>query len=1204
MTGRFQSIHAILLTAFLCFQPALSRAAKPNVLLILVDDLKPALGCYGDAAAKSPNIDALAARGLRFDLAYCNQAVCAPSRFTLMLGSRSTSTGLYGLGSQLREILPQAVTLPQHFAKHGYRTESLGKVFHIGHGNTGDPESFSVPHFKDKVIEYLDPRSTDGGKLTREEALFTNQKLGQIRSLPRGAAFEAPAAEDFGYADGRVAREAIQRLQAAQKRRETEGTPFFIAVGFVRPHLPFSVPKKYWDLHDPDKLTMPAFETLPEGAPTVAGKRGGEIAAYTPVPPGGGKISDALKRQLIHGYYASVSYVDATIGKVVGELDRLDLAKNTIVVLWGDHGFHLGDLGIWTKHTNYEQANRIPLLVRAPGVTQPNTSTKQLAESVDLFPTLAELAGLPKPTGPQPIDGVSLAPVLANPDARVRDHAFHAYPKRKMGRAIRTERYRLVEWKNHGEPASQAEYELYDYESDPNETKNLAASLPEVLGKMQAILARHPEAVPRGKKPAPRQANAPWHSIVGRFCIDCHDADTQKGGVDLDSILDAPIAANALTWERAVRQMQARHMPPIGKPRPNETSYDFAAGALISRLDAAAEKNPAPGRTDTLRRLTRYEYQNAVRDLLALEIDATELLPADSSSHGFDNVTVADLSPALLERYLSAAQKISRLAVGGVAGEPESRIIRVRPDVTQQEHVEGLPLGTRGGTLIRHNFPRTGEYEVRVRLMRDRNEHVEGLRGTHELEVLLDGRRMANFEVKPPKNRADHTQVDAHLQARIPVSAGPRDLGVTFAKWPTALAETLRQPYQAQFNFHRHPRRSPAVFQVSITGPFSAEKPGQTPSRRRIFVVRPTSADDEERCATRILSTLMRRAYRRPVDDADLRRTLEFFRSGRAEGGFEAGIESALSAVLVSREFLFRVEREPEGLTPGSAYPLSDLDLASRLSFFLWSSIPDEELLDLAERGKLRDPAVLERQARRMLADPRSQSLVANFAGQWLHLRNLDAITPDGRLFPDFDDNLRQAMRRETELLFARVLKADRSVLSLLSTRETYLNERLAKHYGIPHVYGTRFRRVGLEPSSRRGGILRHGSILTVTSYATRTSPVIRGKWILENVAGVSPPPPPPNVPTLDDSRVSASLPIRERLAAHREKAACASCHNLIDPVGFALENYDAVGAGGSGTQTAAPSTLPVAGRMGARFSAWRGWNRRFWSGRKRSCAP
>ena len=467
--------------------------ASPNVLLLLVDDLKPALGCYGDVHAKTPNLDRLAARGMRFDLAYCNQAVCAPSRFTLMLGSHSTSTGLYGLGSRLREKLPEAVTLPQHFAKHGgYHTESIGKVFHIGHGNEGDPASFNVPHFKDKVIEYLDPASTQGGQLTREEALFTNQKLDQIRSLPRGAAFESPVAEDADYADGRVALETMKRLQNAKK-------PFFIAAGFVRPHLPFCAPKKYWDMHDPDKLPMPAFEKLPADSPKVAHKRGGEIAAYDPVPAGDeAEFSPALKRQLIHGYYAAASYVDAQIGKVIDELDRTGLAEDTIIVLWGDHGFHLGDLGIWTKHTNYEQANRIPLLIIAPGVTKPGSSTKQLTETVDLFPTLAELAGLPKPTGPQSMDGVSLVPVLKDPTARVRDHAYHCFPKRLMGRAIRTERYRLVEWKQPGASANSAELELYDYKKDPLETKNLAAEQPETIQELRAILARHPEAVRDG----------------------------------------------------------------------------------------------------------------------------------------------------------------------------------------------------------------------------------------------------------------------------------------------------------------------------------------------------------------------------------------------------------------------------------------------------------------------------------------------------------------------------------------------------------------------------------------------------------------------------------------------------------------------------------------------------------------------------------
>ena len=478
---------------------AVQAAQKPNVLLILVDDLKPAMGCYGDNAAITPNMDALARRGMRFDMAYCNQAVCAPSRFTLMLGAHSTSTGLYGLGSHLRKAWPGAVTMPQYFAKYGYRTESLGKVFHIGHGNQGDPESFSVPHFHDKVIEYLDPESTDGGKLTREEALFTNQKLSQIRSLPRGAAYESPMANDAAYADGRVANETVKRLKAAKQRLGKDGTPFFITAGFVRPHLPFSAPKKYWDMHDPANLPMPVNKAFPKDAPKVALKRGGEIAAFKPVPPNG-EIDEELTRKLIHGYYASTSYVDAQIGKVTSALEQLGLAKETIVVLWGDHGWHLGDLSIWTKHTNFEQANRIPIIVIAPGLAKQGSATGQLAETVDLYPTLAELAGLPAPSGPQPIDGVSLVPVLKNPKARVRDHAFHAYPRGKLGRAIRTERYRLVEWKNHAKPDEAAEYELYDYQSDHNEMQNHAATHPKVVEQLKAILAKHPKPVSRSRR--------------------------------------------------------------------------------------------------------------------------------------------------------------------------------------------------------------------------------------------------------------------------------------------------------------------------------------------------------------------------------------------------------------------------------------------------------------------------------------------------------------------------------------------------------------------------------------------------------------------------------------------------------------------------------------------------------------------------------
>jgi Protein of unknown function (DUF1592)/Protein of unknown function (DUF1588)/Protein of unknown function (DUF1585)/Protein of unknown function (DUF1587)/Protein of unknown function (DUF1595)/Cytochrome C oxidase, cbb3-type, subunit III len=657
-----------------------------------------------------------------------------------------------------------------------------------------------------------------------------------------------------------------------------------------------------------------------------------------------------------------------------------------------------------------------------------------------------------------------------------------------------------------------------------------------------------------GEEPASVRA------VIGQFCAGCHDADVAKGGLDLTAVVSDDVARHPDVWEKVVRRLQRRQMPPAGRKRPDEDTYASVLSQLETALDRAAAEKPNPGRTDTIRRLTRSEYQNAIRDLLAVEIDAAALLPADEPSHGFDNMTVRELSPTLLDRYITAAQKISRLAVGGAPRTPGGDTIRIRADITQEDRVDGLPVGTRGGALIRYTFARDGEYDVQIRLARDRNEHVEGLHGPHELEVLLDRERVKTFTVKPPPDGKGHERVDEHLKLRLSATAGPHELGVTFLKEPTSLLETTRQPYNAHFNMHRHPRLSPAVYQVSITGPFEDKGPGDSPSRRRIFVARPKGPDEEEVCAKEILATLMRRAYRRPVGDADLERVLPFYREARREADFDAGIESALSAILVSREFLFRVEREPTGLAPRTAYRVSDLELASRLSFLLWSSIPDDELLGAAARGELRRPEVLARQTRRMLADPRAKSLVSNFAGQWLHLRNLESITPDGRLFPDFDDNLRQAMRSETELLFEEVWREDRSVLDLLKSDHTWLNERLAKHYEVPHVYGPRFRRVAIEPSGERGGLLRHGSILTVTSYATRTSPVIRGKWVLENLVGTPPPPPLPNVPALDDNMVSATLPVRERLAEHRKNAACASCHSFMDPVGFALENFDAVG--------------------------------------------
>lgn len=651
-----------------------------------------------------------------------------------------------------------------------------------------------------------------------------------------------------------------------------------------------------------------------------------------------------------------------------------------------------------------------------------------------------------------------------------------------------------------------------------------------------------------------------FQRFVNTHCLDCHDKTTKTAGLDLDHALSTQIDQNSELWEKVARKLTSRQMPPKEMPRPSEDRYDSVVKWLTTSLDHAAARNPRPGRTETFRRLNRTEYHNAIRDLLALEVDVAALLPPDDASHGFDNVTVTDLSPTLLNRYVTAAQKIARLAVGRAPRNPDGETFRIRPDVTQDVHVAGFPLGTRGGGLIPYHFPQDGEYEIQVRLMRDRNEEIEGLYEAHELDVLLDRERVKRFLIKPPPAGQSDASVDAHLKTRIAVAAGPHKLGVTFVKKPASLLETARQPLNVHFNRHRHPRLGPAVYQVSITGPFHASGPGDTPSRRRIFICEPTGPDDEEDCARRILGNLMRHAYRRPVEADDLKTPIAFFREANVENGFDAGIEMALSAILVNPQFLFRIERDPEGIPPQTAYRISDLELAARLSFFLWSSIPDEQLLDLAVRGKLHKPAVLEQQVRRMLADKRSKSLATNFAGQWLYLRNLDSITPDMRLFPDFDDNLRQAFRQETEMFFESILREDRSVLNLIEADETFLNERLAKHYGIPHVYGSRFRRVPLEEESRRGGLLRHGSILTVTSYATRTSPVIRGNWVLENLLGTPAPPPPANVPALEDNTVSAMLSVRERLTEHRANPACASCHDLMDPVGFALENFDAVG--------------------------------------------
>ncbi len=660
----------------------------------------------------------------------------------------------------------------------------------------------------------------------------------------------------------------------------------------------------------------------------------------------------------------------------------------------------------------------------------------------------------------------------------------------------------------------------------------------------------------------PQEASRPpERAAINRYCIGCHNAKLKTGGLALDTALQESVDRHPETWEKVIRKLRARYMPPAGLPRPDERTYDAVVASLETSLDRAAEANPNPGRTDTFRRLSRTEYQNAIRDLLALEVDVAALLPADELSHGFDNVTVADLPPMLLERYLAAAQKISRLAVGRPSRSPGGDTINLPPDLTQEEHFEGLPLGTRGGTVIPYTFSADAEYQIQLRLARDRNEYIEGLNEPHEVELMLDGERVQLFTVKPPPKGQDHSLADRHLNARVAVKAGPHVVGVAFLKKPSLLLETERQPYQAHFNMDRHPRIQPALYSVSITGPYEAKGPGDTPSRRRIFACRPATAAEEEPCARRILTALTRRAYRRPVTGADLDAPMKFYRQGRAGGDFEAGIEMALRAVLVSPEFLFRVERDPPGIGPKTAYRISDLELASRLSFFLWSSLPDDELLEAAVQGKLRTQGGLEPQVRRMLADRRSRALVDNFADQWLYLRNLASITPDMRLFPDFDDNLRRAFREETHLLFESVMREDRSILDLLRANYTFVNERLAKHYGIPNVYGSRFRRVELGEDRVRGGLLRQGSVLTVTSYATRTSPVIRGKWVLANLLGLPPPPPLPAVPALKEGGgIGKTLSMRERMAEHRAHPACSGCHQLMDPIGFALENYDAVG--------------------------------------------
>jgi len=663
----------------------------------------------------------------------------------------------------------------------------------------------------------------------------------------------------------------------------------------------------------------------------------------------------------------------------------------------------------------------------------------------------------------------------------------------------------------------------------------------------------------------------PMQTFVAKYCLDCHGSKDPSGDTDLSSFriteLDnADSKFEPSVWERVLRRLQSRQMPPPDAVRPSEPEYVNLISQCDEKLDAYADKYPWPGMPPAVRRMNRNEYRNAVHDLLAVDVSVNEMLPADESSHGFDNVTVTELSPLLLNRYISAAQEISRVAMGGKQRSPGGITTRLPADRTQDTHIEGLPLGTRGGGIIEHTFARDGQYEVQVRLARDRDEEIEGLKEKHELDFLLDRKRVHRLTIEPPKN-GDFTNVDKNLKVRFQITAGPHQIGVTFPQRGGSLLEIRRQPFDAAFNRHRHPRREPAIYEIAIVGPFESYAPGESPSRRRLFegfegieTVASATATQRSAIAKQILARVMQRAYRRPIDEADFATPMRFFENACETQGFDSGIELALSAILVSPHFLFRVEETPVDAKAGSIYAINDYELASRLSFFLWSSIPDDRLLELAKSNRLHEADVLKAEVDRMLKDARSKSLVENFADQWLYLRNLDSIRPDLRLFPDFDDNLRQAFRKETELLFQCVQREDRSVLDLLTANFSYLNDRLARHYRIPNVIGSHFRRVELEPASHRGGLLRHGSILTVTSYATRTSPTIRGHWILKNVLGNPPPPPPPNVPALKEKQDVANLTVRERLAEHRSNPACASCHNLMDPIGFSLDHFDAVG--------------------------------------------
>ena len=711
----------------------------------------------------------------------------------------------------------------------------------------------------------------------------------------------------------------------------------------------------------------------------------------------------------------------------------------------------------------------------------------------------------------------------------------------------------------------------------------LAIALPLSCGV--GALAQAPQ---RSGAASPNSTAAAEAAVLKRYCVTCHNPSLRTAGLVIDTADLNHVPDHAEVWEKVIRKLRTGTMPPAGLPRPDKSTNNLLASFLEREIDAAAAAHPNPGRTEAVHRLNRTEYQNAIRDMLSLDIDAAALLPADDQSYGFDNIAgVLKMSPTLLERYMGAAREISRLVVGASALPPSAETFRLRSDLSQYGQLDGLPFGTRGGTAIRFNFPRDGEYIIKAELL-DLFAGAQ-VKEPHQLEIAVDGERVKVFTLpprsrtaarppqetakpgeppKPPQLSPEELQAlgfggkPAEFQVRVPVKAGPRVVTATFVKKTSALAESIRQPFDRPHGEGDYLMYEPHLGAVTITGPFDPAGVHDTPSRRRVFTCNPSTPAEETPCARKILEGVARRAYRRPVTEAEVGILLKFYNEGRLQtvpGAFDAGIEKALRAVLVSPDFLYRVEADsPKGSSAVSR--LSDLELASRLSFFLWSSVPDDELIEAASQGKLKDPAILERQVKRMLKDDRASALATNFAGQWLRLRNVTGAFPNDALFPNFSDNLRKDFVKETELFFGSIVKENRSVVDLLTADDTFLNEDLAKFYGISNVHGNQFRRVTFTDPNRFG-LLGKASFLTVTSYSNRTSPVGRGKWILENILGAPPPPKPANVPDLPENGTSGkSHSLRELMVQHRANPACAGCHSRMDPIGFALENFDAVG--------------------------------------------